>query len=426
MSSFAPYLISWNTTKRCNLRCKHCYLDSDALTKKDTNELSLEEGNRLIDQIAEVNPATMLILTGGEPLVREDIFDLSDYASKKGMMVVFGTNATTLDDKSAKEMVRTGVSGIGISIDSIGPEYHDAFRGIEGSWDRAMAGIESCKRHGLEFQIQTTVTTTNYYEISEIIALSHKLGARVFNLFFMVCTGRGQDITDISAEQYEDMLKLLLDIQGKYSGMMITARCAPHFKRLAYEKDPDSPITKAAGYTGGGCLAAFHYCRITPEGDVTPCPYIPFSVGNVKEKGFADIWDNSDFFQNMRRPKLTGRCGYCEFKYLCGGCRARAYATSTDIMAEDPWCAYIPREKDVIVPPNFYADSSKSNSGSACNLLWTGEAEDRLKRVPFFIRSIVIGSVERYAIENGYKEITPKIMEEARRKSAYGNKIDIR
>ncbi|MEK6692156.1 MAG: radical SAM protein [Nitrospirota bacterium] len=426
MSSFAPYLISWNTTKRCNLRCKHCYLDSDALTKKDTNELSLEEGNRLIDQIAEVNPATMLILTGGEPLVREDIFDLSDHASKKGIMVVFGTNATTLDDKAAKEMVKTGVSGIGISIDSIGPEYHDAFRVKEGAWEKAMNGIESCKRHGLDFQIQTTVTTANYHEIPEIIALSHKLGARVFNLFFMVCTGRGQDITDISAEQYEDMLKLLLDIQGKYSGMMITARCAPHFKRLAYEKDPDSPITKAAGYTGGGCLAAFHYCRITPEGDVTPCPYIPFIVGNVKKKGFADIWDNSDFFQDMRRPKLSGRCGGCEFKYLCGGCRARAYATSKDIMAEDPWCAYIPREKDVIVPPNFYTDSSKSNSGSPCNLLWTGEAEDRLKRVPFFIRSVVIGAVERYAIENGYKEITPKIMEEARRKSVYENKIDIR
>ena len=421
MSSFSPYLISWNTTKRCNLRCRHCYLDSDALTKKDPNELSLEEGKRLIDQIAIVNPATMLILTGGEPLVREDIFDLSAHASKKGLMVVFGTNATTLDDKTAKEMIKAGVAGVGISVDSASPKYHDVFRGMEGAWDKAMDGIESCKRHGIEFQIQTTVTTANYHEIRDIIELSHKLGARVFNLFFMVCTGRGQDITDISAEQYEEALRLLLDIQGKYKNMMVTARCAPHFKRLAYEKDPESPITKAAGYTGGGCLAAFHYCRITPEGDVTPCPYIPTSVGNVKKENFADIWNKADFFQNMRRPKLTGRCGDCEYEYICGGCRARAYAAKNDIMAEDPWCKYEPGKigykiKPIIPPHPPLAKGGRGDLDTE-EIGWSTEAEERLNKVPYFLKGMVKKAVEKHAIEKGLKEVTVSLMEEVRKKS---------
>jgi radical SAM protein with 4Fe4S-binding SPASM domain len=200
--------------------------------------------------------------------------------------------------------------------------------------------------------------------------------------------------------------------------MMVTARCAPHFKRLAYEKDPESPITKAAGYTGGGCLAAFHYCRITPEGDVTPCPYIPTAVGNVKNESFVDIWNKADFFQNMRRPKLTGRCGDCEYEYICGGCRARAYAAKNDIMAEDPWCKYEPvKIGHKIKPQTTPPIPPLVRGGEGGVISWSPEAESRLEKVPYFLKGMVKKAVEGYAKEKGLNEITVALMEEVRKKS---------
>src|SRR5574341_1028662 len=167
--NYKPYAVSWNTTYRCNLRCGHCYLDTNALTKQSTSELSTQEGFRLIDQMAELNPNLLLILTGGEPLLRRDIYDLALYASQKGMMVVLGTNGNLIDDDIAKKLKASGVTGIGISLDSIVPERHDKFRGISGAWDDTLNGIEACQRQGIEFQIQTTVTRENFSEIPNII-----------------------------------------------------------------------------------------------------------------------------------------------------------------------------------------------------------------------------------------------------------------
>ncbi|MBI2472899.1 MAG: radical SAM protein, partial [Planctomycetes bacterium] len=167
--NYKPYAISWNTTYRCNLRCSHCYLDTNALTNQSANELSTQEGYKLIDQMAELNPNLLLILTGGEPLLRKDIYDLSSYASQKGMMVVLGTNGNMIDDDIARKLKESGVTGIGISLDSVVPERHDKFRGIPGAWDDTLNGIEACRRQGIEFQIQTTVTKDNFNEIPDII-----------------------------------------------------------------------------------------------------------------------------------------------------------------------------------------------------------------------------------------------------------------
>lgn len=408
--NYKPYAISWNTTYRCNLRCSHCYLDTNALTKQSTNELNTQEGFTLIDQIAELNPHVLLILTGGEPLLRKDIYDLASYASQKGMMVVLGTNGNMIDDDRAKKLKESGVTGIGISLDSIVPERHDTFRGIPGAWDNTLNGIEACRRQGIEFQIQTTVTRENFSEIPKIIEFSYNLGARVFNLFFLVCTGKGQELTDITPQQYDQALHQLYELQKNYQEkMMVGAKCAPHYRRIVYEHDTTSPLTRAYA---GGCPAATHYCRITPEGNVTPCPYMPDISGNVREKSFADIWKDTADFQTLRYADLHGRCGICEFKYLCKGCRARALATTGDQMDEDAWCNYVPGKygNKVIQLPS----SETFGVEERFTMDWDTGAKSILQQIPSFSRGMVVKNVESYAAKNNHRKITSEIMKAAR------------
>ncbi|MGQ3683528.1 MAG: radical SAM protein [Candidatus Loosdrechtia sp.] len=408
--NYKPYAISWNTTYRCNLRCSHCYLDTNALTKQSANELSTREGFTLIDQIAELNPHVLLILTGGEPLLREDIYDLAAYASQKGMMVVLGTNGNMIDDDRAKKLKESGVAGIGISLDSIAPEKHDTFRGIPGAWESTLNGIEACRRQGIEFQIQTTVTRENFNEIPEILEFSCNLGAKVFNLFFLVCTGKGQELTDITPQQYDQALHQLYELQKNYrEKMMVGAKCAPHYRRIVYEHDPSSPLIRAYA---GGCPAATHYCRITPEGDVTPCPYMPDSSGNVKEKSFADIWKNAADFQTLRFDNLHGRCGICEFKHLCKGCRARALATTGNQMDEDAWCNYIPGNYGNKVIQLSSSETFGIEEHFTMN--WDAGAKNILKQIPSFSRGMVIKNIENYAAKKNLYTITTGIMKAAR------------
>lgn len=425
--NYKPYAISWNTTYRCNLRCSHCYLDTNALTKQSASELSTREGFQLIDQMAELNPNLLLILTGGEPLLRKDIYDLASHASRTGMMVVVGTNGNMIDDDIAKRLKESGVTGIGISLDSIAPGRHDAFRGIPGAWDDTLNGIEACRRQGIEFQIQTTVTRENFHEIPDIIEFSSNLGARVFNLFFLVCTGKGQELTDITPQQYDQALHRLYEIQKKYQGkMMVGAKCAPHYRRIVYEHDPSSPLVRAYA---GGCPAATHYCRITPEGDVTPCPYMPNISGNVREKSFVDIWKSADDFQTLRNGSLHGRCGICEFKDICKGCRARALATTGNQMDEDAWCDYVPEKYGATVIR--LASSDTFGVEENFTMPWSTDAKSILRQIPSFSRGMVIKNVESYAGKNHHQEITLAIMKAAReemmsnKRTAFPVKTDI-
>lgn len=416
--NYKPYAISWNTTYRCNLRCNHCYLDTNALTRQSASELSTQEGFRLIDQMAELNPNLLLILTGGEPLLRKDIYDLASHASQKGMMVVLGTNGNLIDDDIARKLRESGVTGIGISLDSIVPERHDKFRGIPDAWDDTLNGIEACRRQGIEFQIQTTVTRENFHEIPDIVEFSYRLGAKVFNLFFLVCTGKGQDLTDITPKQYDQALRQLYEIQKKYQGkMMVGAKCAPHYRRIVYEQDTSSPLIRAYA---GGCPAGTHYCRITPEGDVTPCPYMPNISGNVREKSFAEIWKSTADFQILRDASLHGRCGVCEFQYICKGCRARALATTGNQMDEDAWCDYIPGKYGNKVI--HLATSEIFGTEEDFTLAWSIEAKGILKQIPSFGRGMVIKGVERFATKNNYPEVTVDVMRAARQEMVSNKK----
>ncbi len=412
------HVISWNITRRCNLACSHCYLP--AKTEKErpepSRELATIEAFRLIDQIARVNPEAMLILSGGEPLLREDVFELSAYASSRGMMVVIGSNGLLIDDPAADKLRRSGVSGISISLDSIDSEIHDAVRSSRGAWEKAVAAIRRCRNAGLSVQINTVVTGKNYDALPGLIDYARSLGATVYSPFFLVCTGRGEELTDIAPQQYEKVLTFIAESQEKYKDMMIRTRCAPTVRRILYEKKPRSPIIKLGT---GRCLAGVSYCRITPEGDVSPCPYMPLQAGNVLERSFADIWENSPVFESLRIPSLKGKCGACEFRFLCGGCRARAYAAHKDYLGEDPWCDYLPRGGAVVKPPTFDAEGKSAPAGEA-KPVWTEEAEERMQRVPSFVRSMVRASIERYAAENNCREITPDLMEEVKQKAGMG------
>lgn len=414
------HVISWNVTRKCNLECTHCYLP--AITKREgsafssSQELGTNEALQLVDQIALVNTDVMLILSGGEPLLRGDIFTIAAHASGKGMTVVLGSNGLLIDDAIARKLKKSGVTGISISLDSTDPEIHDAIRSSKGAWERAVSAIHLCSKAGLSVQINTVVTRKNYEQLPSLIAYARGLGARVYSPFFLVCTGRGEELTDLSPQQYEKVLSWIVESQGNYDGMMIRTRCAPTIRRLIYEKDPESPLLKVGA---GRCLAGRSYCRITPEGDITPCPYMPLPAGNIREQPFGAIWNNAEVFQPLRDPPLKGKCSTCTYRLLCGGCRARAYAAHKDYLEEDPWCEHTPKGGAVIKPPTFAMDVNMASPGTM-KPLWTKEAEERIKRVPSFVRSMVRSAVERYAIELDCREITPDIMEQLKQKAGMG------
>lgn len=390
------FLLAINLTKRCNLACAHCYMDAETLKHGGEGELATGEVRRLLNDIAGRSNETMVVLTGGEPLMRPDLEELLAHGTELGLAMVVGTNGVALTDKRVQSLKAAGAMGAGISVDSLDPQKHDAFRGLPGAWEKTLNGIEACKRHDLSFQIHFSVTESNADEVPAMIDFARASGARVLNVFFLICTGRGESMSDISPITYERVLEQLVEAQEQSQDLLIRARCAPHYKRIAYQRNPGSTLTRAAGYEGGGCLAGIHYCRITPEGGVTACPYIPDEEGSIRDAKFWDIWDQSPVFQSLRNPKLQGKCGSCEFQKLCGGCRARPLAMGDSLMDTDPWCVHIPDGSAVIQP---LVEQPKK-------LIWNKEAEKRLSRVPSFLRKMVKSRAESYVQELGMHVVT--------------------
>ncbi|MGH7312678.1 MAG: radical SAM protein, partial [Candidatus Rokuibacteriota bacterium] len=352
---YTAYSVSWNLTQRCNLECAHCYMS--AFAGADTRgELTTAECRRVIDEIAQVNPNVFLILTGGEPLLRKDLWEIAGYAAEQRFTTVLGTNGVLLREREAALMRAHGVLGASISLDSTEADRHDAFRHLPGAWQGAVRATRTLRDAGLDFSLHMSVTDWNVSEVPAMIDLARELGARVLNFFFLVRTGRGQNLSDIDAGEYERILTYLANVQdvgpaerfedpwstpiGRADGLLLRAKCAPHFRRILWQRNPESPFLK--NYAHGSCPAGKYYCRITPEGDVTPCPYMPVAAGNLRRTSFAELWRAAPVFADLREPKLGGRCGACEFAKLCGGCRCRAYATYGDYLAEDPACAYQP------------------------------------------------------------------------------------
>jgi len=391
-------LLAINLTRRCNLACAHCYLDADTLRGGSPDELRREEVQDVLDQVAARDSATMVVLTGGEPLARRDLEAIIAHGAERGLAMVVGSNGTLLSKRRVRSLRDAGALGLGISVDSLDADYHDRFRGLPGAWARTMTGIENCRSGGLDFQIHFSIGDANAHELAAMIAFCRAAGARVLNVFFLVCTGRGEAMSDISPQRYEEVLRELVESQARYQDLIIRARCAPHFKRVAYQCNPDSPLNRISGRDGDGCIAGIHYCRITPEGDVTACPYIAVEQGNIRERAFLDIWDNSADFERLRAHELRGKCGVCEYRQLCGGCRARPVALGNDLMDADPVCAYTPGSGPTIVPL-----SSLENH----HIRWSAAADRRLLRIPAFVRKLVKKRAEAYVAELGEQLVTP-------------------
>jgi len=387
-SVFQPSLISWNLTRRCNLKCPHCYLEAgDA----EETELTTAECHALIDEFKSLG-TEMLILTGGEPLLRRDIYEIASHASSTGMWVVMGTNGVLVNDHVADKMIECGVRGVGISIDSVDAAKHNAFRGGPNAWELSVRALDICTRKGLEVLVQTTLTSMNVNEIGQLIQFAKERGAWSFNLYFLVQTGRGQEMNDLSAEETERILRDLARSQTEYKPMLVRAKCAPQYKQIAYDLG-------LGGLESGGCMAGTEYCRIMPSGDVTPCPYMTVVAGNVRESSFTEVWTSSPVFTELRdTSNLKGRCGRCEFKEMCGGCRCRAFAAFGDYLHEDPACNYQPSGRRLAETP----------------LEWTEPAMARLERIPIrFIRNKVRKGVEQFARRRGVGAITSGLVSEA-------------
>lgn len=384
---FTPSLISWNLTRKCNLRCPHCYMDGGTAEER---ELTTAECLDLVNEM-QLLGTEMLILTGGEPLLRRDIYEIAHAATDAGTWVVMGTNGVLINEHVADKMLECGVKGVGISLDSIDPEKHNRFRGGPNAWEHSVRALDICKRKGLEVLVQTTVMDFNRDEIPRLIAFARDHGAWSFNLYFLVQTGRGQQLNDLDAATTDAMLRELVVQQDDYRPMLVRSKCAPQFKQIAYEMG-------RGGLESGGCMAGTEYCRITPGGDVTPCPYMTVVAGNVRAERFTDIWNDSPVLRNLRdRSKLKGRCGGCEFNELCGGCRCRAQAAFGDYLQEDPACTYQPTGERLDTPRVF----------------WTREARARLDRIPItFIRDKVRLGIESYARRRKVHVISMRLLEE--------------
>lgn len=354
---YLPRLIAWEVTRSCPLACKHCR--AAAQPTPYAGEFTTDEGRRLLDNIASFARPTM-ILTGGEPMLRTDIYDLAAHARGLGLPVVMAPCGMFVNDESVARMIQAGISCISISIDGATPETHDAFRGVPGAYDSAIRAVEAARRDGLKFQINTTITQHNLAELRAILDLSVRLGAAAFNPFLLVPTGRGKELAgqEISPAEYEKTLNWLAD-QEERADILIRVTCAPHYTRILRERRrrsggaPDGaagalpPHTHPGGTPAGkGCLGGKAFAFISHVGKVQICGFLETECGDLRRENldFRKIWETSAVFLAMRDvDSYHGKCGLCEYRRVCGGCRARAFAMTDDYLAEEPFCIYQPR-----------------------------------------------------------------------------------
>lgn len=356
-----PRLIFWETTAGCNLKCIHCrrITLADQLTPFD---LTTAEAYALVDDIAAVGKP-VFVLSGGEPLFRHDILDIARYATEAGLPVALATNGTLVDDRVAQDIKNSGVKRVSISFDGADAATHDAFRSLPGSFDAAVHGFQSLREVGLPVQINTTVARHNEAQLEGILELAKKLDAVALHLFLLVPVGCGVEIAEeqmINAQEYERVLNWLYEVEQAEPHLQLKATCAPHYFRIMHQRraeerrqgqQRDLPASHDRQVHGHphmhaatkGCLAGTGVAFISHRGEVFPCGYLPVQAGNIRRESFGDIWQGSPLFAEMRNPELLGgKCGICNFKHLCSGCRARAYGTVGDYLAEEPFCIYQP------------------------------------------------------------------------------------
>ncbi|NLD35965.1 MAG: heme b synthase [Desulfatiglans sp.] len=342
-----PRLVAWEITRSCNLNCVHCR----ASAEKGPYEGELDTGKckEVLDEIKRTG-SPIIILTGGEPLMRRDVFELARYGTGLGLRMVMATNGTLLSPAIVKEIKESGIKRLSISLDGETAETHDTFRKVKGAFDASLNGIFMLREAGIEFQINTTVTRHNADNIDNILEMAVELGAVAHHIFLLVPTGRAKDMEEqeIDAIKYEKLLHWFYDMRNK-TPLHLKATCAPHYYRIL-RQEAHAKGEKIAFETYGldavtrGCLGGTSFCFISYDGIIQPCGYLELNCGDLKEASFDSIWKNSRIFNELRDFNLyKGKCGRCEYKKFCGGCRARAYEATGDYLAEEPLCAYQPK-----------------------------------------------------------------------------------
>jgi radical SAM protein with 4Fe4S-binding SPASM domain len=386
-----PRLVFWETTAGCNLECIHCrrITVADQLLPLD---LSTEEAFDMVDQIAEFG-RPIFVLSGGEPLFRPDIFDIARHAADAGLIVALATNGTLINKKVAGQIKEAGIRRVSISFDGADAATHDIFRG-SGAFDLALAGMKHLRDASVPYQINTTVARHNVDQMPETLTLAREMDAAALHLFLLVPVGCGVEIADdqqITPAEYEEVLNWMYDAEME-GGIELKATCAPHYFRIVRQRQADErrqgifrerPQSMhrqkhaggshpGSGHPGGnhpgsgnghpgggnghpagrhamnamtkGCLAGTGVLFVSHQGEIFPCGYLPVEAGNVRRQPFRQIWEQSPLFADLRQPELLGgKCGVCEFKRICSGCRARAFGMTNDYLGEEPFCTYEPR-----------------------------------------------------------------------------------
>lgn len=349
-AEYMPRLVFWEVTSACNLQCVHCRARPSG--QRSPEELTTDEGKALIDQIGSFSKP-ILVLSGGEPLLRSDIFEIAAHGASGGLKVALATNGTLVTPEVARRIREAGVQRVSVSIDGATAASHDEFRRVPGAFGEAWRGIENIKAAGIPFQINTTVTKNNVRELPEILNLAVERGAAALHIFLLVPTGCGKEIADeemISPQKYEGVLNWLYD-RSKDVKIGLKATCAPHYFRIMRQRAKKEGIgisqeTHGLEAMTKGCLAGSGVCFVSHKGEVYPCGYLPVSAGDVRRQDFRNIWENAEVFKALRdEDNLRGKCGYCEFRRVCMGCRARAYAHTGNYLDPEPHCIYEPRRR---------------------------------------------------------------------------------
>jgi radical SAM protein with 4Fe4S-binding SPASM domain len=347
----APFLVVWNYTNACNLRCQHCYQGAGKMSR---DELGLEERLNIVDQLVD-NDVVAIAFSGGEALLRDDFWEVARHASREGLYLSLATNGTLLTKDVVQRLMDVGIQYFEISLDSVDPSKHDAFRGVSGAWERTITGIRNVvDQEGAYSCIANTITRENYHELDDLVALSKKLGVDRTIIFNFIPVGRGLDVIDIDLppDVREDVMQQMYTYLSGQNEKFELFTTAPQFSRVCMMNAQNGIMSIAhvgaaefsdkvgllAEYIGG-CGAGRMYSAIQPNGIVTPCVFLPIQVGDLRSESFIDIWKNAEVMQSLReRHDLKGHCGVCDYKYVCGGCRARAYAYFNDIKAPDIGC----------------------------------------------------------------------------------------
>jgi len=342
--------VAWETTRRCNLDCIHCRCASSM--DAPSGLFTTEKAMAFVRELASFTKP-VLVLSGGEPLLRKDIYDIAGYGTRLGLRVCLATNGTLVDDEACHAMKEAGIKMVALSLDGATEEVHDGFRRMKGAFKGTINAANLLKKHGIPFLINSSFTKRNSFAIKDTFKLAKSLGATAWYMFIIVPMGRGEEIFSelLTQPEYDEILEWHYEQEKKEDSILMRPTCAPHYYRLVLEKAKKDgkgfrrrDLTFSTG-AGKGCVAGQTICLVDAFGEVHPCSYMEQSAGNIFEKPLKEIWEDSPLLKSLRDfDGYKGRCGVCEYRHVCGGCRVRAFYETGDVLGEEPLCMYVPRK----------------------------------------------------------------------------------